>query len=102
MEGYGPREMTFAVETDEPRLLMISEVYYPAGWRATVDGVQTPILRANYLLRAVHVPAGTHTVKLRFDPRSYTVGNRISLASTLLVYLSIAALGALAWRRRRS
>ncbi len=101
MERYGPREMAFAVETDQPRLLLISEVYYPAGWRATIDGVEAPIRRANYLLRAIHVPAGVHEVVLRFDPASYTVGKRISLVSMLLVYLSIAGLAGMTWYRRR-
>ena len=101
LQRYGPREMAFEVETDQPRLLLISEVYYPAGWHATLDGVETPIYRANYLLRAVHVPAGTHEVVLRFDPKSYFMGNWISVVSTLLVYLSVIALGARAWRNHR-
>ncbi len=100
MDRYGPREMAFTVQTDRPRLLLISDVYYPAGWHATIGGESTPIHRANYLLRAVTVPAGTHQVVLRYDPKSYTVGNWISLVSTLLVYLSIIGLGARAWQRR--
>ncbi len=101
MDRYGPREIAFTVQTDRPRLLLISEVYYPAGWRATIGGESTPIHRANYLLRAVGVPVGTHQVVLRYDPKSYTVGNWISIVSTLLVYLSIIGLGAKAWHKRR-
>ena len=103
MDYYGPREMAFTVTTDAPRLLLISEVYYPAGWKATVSNLPASIYRANYLLRAVPVPEGTHQVVLRFDPTSFVAGRWISVATTLLVYLSILGLGVRAWglRRRR-
>ena len=99
MERYGPREMAWSVETDSPRLLVISEIYYPAGWSASIDGSSVPIHRANYLLRAAHVPAGRHEVVLRFDPASYVVGDQISKISTALVYGALLILLILAWRR---
>ena len=83
--SYGPRRIVFEVETDAPRLLVVSEVYYPAGWSASINGESTAILRANYLLRAVAVPAGRHTVEMAFNPASHIWGKRISLLSTIFV-----------------
>jgi len=101
MDRYGPREMALTVETDQPRLLLLSEIYYPVGWHAMVSGETAPIYRTNYLLRAVPVPAGIHEVVLRFDPISHTVGNWISIIATLLAYLSIFVLVGYTWYRRR-
>lgn len=83
---YGPRRITYEVETDAPRLLVISEVYYPAGWTATLNGDHVPIHQANYLLRAIAIPAGKHTLQMAFNPASYVWGKRISLISTMMVY----------------
>ncbi len=84
--NHGPRRITYEVETDAPRLLVVSEVYYPAGWTATLNGESVPIHRANYLLRAVAIPAGRHTLEMNFDPASHIWGKRVSAISTILVY----------------
>ena len=86
LRSHGPRQIVYDVETDAPRLLVISEVYYPAGWKATLNGDRVPIHRANYLLRAVAVPAGKHTLEMTFNPASYAWGKRISVISTFFVY----------------
>ncbi|MFQ5569467.1 MAG: YfhO family protein [Rhodothermales bacterium] len=98
---YGPREMAWTVETDAPRLLVVSEIYYPAGWNAYIDGVPTPIHRADYLLRAVPVPAGAHEVTMRFEPASYRLSLWLAGGSTLGVYGAVIALLGLVWFRRR-
>lgn len=102
LQRYSPREIAWAVETDAPRLLVVSEMYYPAGWRAFVDGEPAPIYRADYLLRAVPVPAGAREVVMRFDPPSYTLSLWLSGLSTVLVYGGLLVLLGLAWRRRRT
>ena len=92
--NHGPRRIRYEVETDAPRLLVISEVYYPAGWTAKLNGESVPILRANYLLRAVAIPAGRHTLEMSFDPASLIWGKRVSVISTILVYgLTLIFLG---------
>jgi uncharacterized membrane protein YfhO len=68
----------------------VSEAYYPNGWKAFIDGVETPIYRADYLFRAVVVPQGTHTVTMKFEPRGFALGKTISLVINLLV---LGALG---------
>ncbi len=91
---YGPRRFSYEVVTDAPRLLIVSELFYPAGWNASIDGENVPIHRANYLLRAVAVPAGNHTLEMTFNPASHIWGKRISLISTIFVYgLSLIFLG---------
>jgi hypothetical protein len=97
---YSPREVVWQVETDRPRLLVASEVYYPAGWHATIGEEPVPILRADHLLRAVPVPAGRHIVTMRFDPPRHTLGLLISRLSTALTYLGTLLVAGLLWYRR--
>lgn len=102
LDRYGPREIAWTLETDARRLLVISEVYYPDGWTARLDGEEVPIHRVDYLLRGVVVPEGQHELVMRFDPASHGLGVWVSWIATLLVYGGVFALGGLAWQRRRS
>jgi hypothetical protein len=102
LESYAPPEIRWTIETDAPRLFVASEVYYPAGWTAYLDGTEVPIHRVNYLLRGVHVPEGEHTLVMRFEPAADRYGTWISAASTLFVYGGIAAIVGRAYRRRRA
>jgi uncharacterized membrane protein YfhO len=67
-------------------LLVTGEIYYPAGWVATVDGDETQIVKVNELVRGVVVPPGEHVVEMHFEPASDRNGFLIALASTILVY----------------
>jgi hypothetical protein len=102
LQQYTPDDMSWTVTTEAPRLLVISEVYYPGGWTATVDGSLAEIVPVNYLLRGVVVPAGTHDVRLTFSPTGRRAGLLISWGATGLVYgvLTLLLLGL--WQRRRS
>jgi hypothetical protein len=75
-----PGRLVLEVESSGQAMLVLSEVYYP-GWRATVDGTEAPIYRADHALRAVMVPPGRHAVEMVFDPLSFRVGAIISLAA---------------------
>ena len=79
-----PERLVMSFRTPTDSLLVLSEIYYP-GWRAAVDGVPTPILRADVALRAVAVRAGEHRVEMVFDPWSVKIGIGITLATLLLV-----------------
>ena len=94
LESYSLEEVTWTVQTDAPRLFVASEIHYPAGWNAYLDGKQVPIHRVNYLLRGVHVPAGEHTLTMRFEPKADRYGVLIAGGTTALVYGGILLLAA--------
>jgi hypothetical protein len=101
LSEYTPEEITWTVRTDAPRLFVASEVYYPAGWNAYLDGKQVPIHRVNYLLRGVHVPEGEHTLVMRFEPRAHRFGSWVAGTTTGLVYGGIFVLVGLRVRKWR-
>jgi hypothetical protein len=80
-------QLTYQISAAAPALLILSEPYYP-GWQATLDGRPAPVLRADYILRAVPVPAGEHTLQLRFQPLSFTIGAIISGITVLAMVLA--------------
>ena len=64
---YHPMGSTYKVSGERNGLLVLSEIWYPEGWTATVDGVEVPLVRANYILRALPIEAGDHEVVLSFE-----------------------------------
>ena len=70
-------------------IAVFSEIWYDKGWKAYVDGEEIPYFRANYILRAAALPGGNHTLEFKFEPRSYILGEKISLLASILL---IAAL----------
>jgi hypothetical protein len=93
---YGLNTVELKVASPENGWLLLSDVYYP-GWRARVDGEPTPVLRANYVFRAVSVPAGEHVVKMVFAPRTWYLG----LALSGVTWLGLAGAATLRIRRLR-
>lgn len=87
---YQPNFLKYRFSSASEQLTVFSEIYYEDGWKAFVDGKETPHFRANYILRAMVIPAGEHTVEFRFHPASYDTGNKISLAGSLLLLLAVA------------
>jgi pimeloyl-ACP methyl ester carboxylesterase len=88
----GNDEMTYASSTNGKRFAVFSEVYYHQGWKAYIDGIETPILRTNYVLRGISVPAGRHIIRFIFHPRSYYLGQivqRVAGILTLLLLISM-------------
>jgi hypothetical protein len=92
--SFEPNRITVSARTVRPSFLVLSEVFYP-GWEAWVNGRQTPVLQGDYILRAVPLPEGRHTVELRFRPQDFRWGLTVSL-------LSLAAIAALLIVTRRS
>lgn len=84
-----PPLMRYESQSGVNGLVVFSEVYYPKGWHATIDGQEVPILRADYLLRALEVPAGKHVIEFRFEPKPYVVGNKVSMASGFVLLLLV-------------
>jgi hypothetical protein len=92
-----PNELRLQVETERAAMLVVADNWFPA-WRATVDGAETPVLRAYHALRAVEVPAGSHEVVMRY--RSADVARSLWISVVLFVGLA-GATGFLAWRERQ-
>lgn len=94
MVSYGPDRMEIEASSPSASYLLLSELYYP-GWKAYVDGKRAPVLRADYLLRAVPLRAGTHAVTMVYRPASFMAG----LAVTLVTLVALTA--CLVWAKRR-
>ncbi len=90
LKSYKPNELVYRYKADGERLALFSEIYYPEGWKCFVDGDESTHFRANYVLRAMVVPGGDHEIRFLFDPSSYKTGNRVSLASSILLILLAA------------
>ena len=91
---YGLNQLNYTSSNAKEGLAVFSDVYYPAGWNVYIDGKKGEIARVNYLLRGVKIPAGEHKIEMKFEPRSYQLGNTISRWSSVLILLLLA--GALA------
>ena len=94
LNSYAPNNLMYSYKSPTEQLVVFSEIYYSKGWHAYVDGYHVPYLRANYVLRALTVPAGEHEIEFKFEPRIWVVGERISFAgSLLLILLLITGIG---------
>jgi hypothetical protein len=85
---YDAREIDVKVTTDKPGILVLSEVWYPA-WKVQLDGNDAELLTADYSLRGVAIPAGTHTVTMRYESGSFSAGMWITIATTLLAVAGV-------------
>ncbi|MDE5749183.1 MAG: hypothetical protein K2H87_00265, partial [Duncaniella sp.] len=101
---YAPHRLTYRYRASAPRLAVFSEVYFPWGWRAEVDGEPVELGRVDYVLRAAALPAGEHTLTMTFDPRSLHTTDTLARISVILIYIAaICAVGMALrqWRQTR-
>lgn len=91
LEKYEPNQLEYSVSSKNGGVVVFSEIYYP-GWNATVDGVEVPVGRANYILRAISVKPGSHKVVLDFHPKSVSVTETIAYIATAILILMFAAI----------
>ena len=98
---YQPNYLKYFFNAANEQFVVFSEVYYNEGWDASIDGKPVPHTRVNYMLRGLTVPAGEHTIEFRFEPKSYYTGNKISLASSILLILIFAGYVFSEFRKRR-
>jgi len=100
LTNYQPNKLVYQVQAEQRSLAVFSEVYYGDHWKATIDGEPVDHLRANYLLRALPVDAGEHTVVFEFVFEPYEKGRKVSMAGSVLVLLILAgSLGYSAYAR---
>ena len=84
-------DLSYQFNSSSNQFVVFSEVYYPRGWKAYIDSKEAPIVKVNYVLRGLAVPAGKHTIELRFEPRSYFLGDTISMIVGILSILILLA-----------
>jgi hypothetical protein len=102
LTSYAPNELHYRYTSASDRLAVFSEIYYPNGWHATVDGEPVDLIRADWTLRAALLPAGEHEVVMTFLPDSYRVGAAVSRATSIgLILLVLLALGLLIYNERK-
>ncbi len=99
LKDYKPNKITYQSTSHIPQLALFSEMYYPYGWKAFVDGKEFEILRANYVLRALLLPEGTHKIVFKFEPEVVQKGARISLLSYLFFIVLVVLGGFLMYKK---
>ncbi len=98
---YQPNYLKYEYSASSARFTVFSDIYYNKGWNAYIDGEPVSHFRVNYVLRALIVPEGKHTIEFKFEPKSYYTGNKISLASSLLLVLATLGYVFSFWRKRQ-
>ncbi|MFM7672886.1 MAG: YfhO family protein [Bacteroidota bacterium] len=84
---YSNDTISYQFESTQPQFAVFSEIYYPKGWNAYIDGKKVTYFKTNYVLRGMPIPAGKHEIRFIFEPDSFKTGNRISYASSILILL---------------
>jgi len=92
LTSYQPNKLDYVSDASTPQLAVFSEIYYTHGWNAFIDSKPATHFRVNYILRGMIVPAGKHNIEFRFEPKAYYTGEKISLASSLLLIVLLLAL----------
>lgn len=94
--SYAPNRLTYKSRSAKGNVAVFSEIFFPWGWTATIDGKNTPIGRVNYVLRALRVPPGEHDITFTFDPQSLKATNTVATVSVIVIYI-LCALSAALW-----
>lgn len=94
-------EIEYTADCQGPQFAVFSEVYYPYGWNAYIDGQPAKYVRADYTLRGMSIPAGKHTIKFVFEPSSYKKGSTIAFISSFLFVILVLGGFFMAWRKSR-
>jgi len=88
MKSYKPNHLTYNLTNiNSDQLAVFSEIYYDKGWNAYIDGEKVPYFRSNYVLRSMIIPKGTTKVEFKFNPSSYSTGENVAYASSILLLL---------------
>ena len=91
LKSYRPNQLVYETQNAQDGIAVFSEIYYPDGWQVTIDGQPAELARANYILRSLYVPAGKHTIEMRFDPQSLHVTEGIAYAALIILLLGTVA-----------
>lgn len=95
LTNYAPNHIEYKSYNIRKRLAVFSEIYYPAGWNAYLDGQKIDHISANYVLRALVIPEGNHTIEFKFEPKTVSVATSLSIISSIILLL--VTLGLIGW-----
>ena len=98
--NYEPNVMTYKFSSAEDQLAVFSEIYYPDGWNAYINGEKATYFRANYLLRAMNLKAGDYTIEFRFEPKSYDIGKILSIICSILLTTALSSIIFVTFKKR--
>ena len=101
LQKYEPNQLIYDFNSKSPQIAVFSEIYYPKGWHAFINGEQAPFFEANYLLRAIVLKPGQYQVTFRFDPTSYSLGKTLSLIASFLLIIFVLVGFFLLYRKYR-
>lgn len=91
LQSYKPNHLVYETESNDKGFAVFSEIYYPKGWNAYVDGTLTPHTAINYVLRGMEIPAGKHKVEFKFEPQVYKTGKSVAMIGSILLLLVVGA-----------
>lgn len=100
LESYKPNALVYESEAKEKGFAVFSEIYYPKGWNAYIDGTLTPHTCVDYILRGMEIPAGKHKIEFKFEPQIYKTGNTIALIGSILLLLAVGVSFFMAGRKK--
>ena len=89
--SYQPNELIYECDTKYEEFAVFSEIYYPKGWNAYVDGNPKPYACVNYVLRGLNIPAGKHKIEFKFEPKTYANGNTVAMIGSILLIITVGA-----------
>jgi hypothetical protein len=89
LDIYKPNYLKYSSKSNTSRIAVFSEIYYPKGWNAYIDGKPSEYFRANYVLRAMVIPSGNHEIEFRFEPKSAQISGIISFISSIILLLAV-------------
>ena len=102
LSNYEPNHLTYTSNNSNAGVAVFSEMYYPQGWNAYIDGQLKEHFKVNYSLRALRVPEGEHTIEFKFEPEVVQMGSQITLASSILLALAVlGGLGLTFYKKRK-
>jgi uncharacterized membrane protein YfhO len=101
LTNYKANDLKYESNAVSEQLAVFSEIYYKDGWNAYVDGELKPHFGGDWILRVMRIPAGKHTIEFKFQPQKYYTGEKIGLASSLLLFLALIASLFMDWKNRK-